>query len=342
MIDDLLKSVVRHDGQAIHCRDSHPLAVGQAQPPADGLFHQGPGVRGPQGDDGIEIRNVPSLFEHIDVDDDLDRVVPVFNVQQLLDDLVFLFAAHVRVDGNHLAFVSSLEESVIFHNLLQRIGVGCILGDNQHKRLDDRLVVVSSVHLQFNFRVFMNPHAVFELDLLQAFVRVVRGIEVLPRRHRRLLYEAIVHRTAQGITVNHVPERLGALALLHLRRGGQLQPQDGIQLVDRPHSGAGPVAMRFIHQHHQVVQPGEVIEIALPDVLAQALDARALTAAYFAVDLRDVEDVYMDLAHIKEPAATDAAPTLIIIAGDDLRRVDRELGDALKNILRRVRRKIGK
>ena len=77
VIDDLLKPVMRHDNQAIHSRNPYPLAVGQTESSANGLLHQGSGVRGPQGDDSIEIRHVPSLFEHIDVDDDFDRVVRV-------------------------------------------------------------------------------------------------------------------------------------------------------------------------------------------------------------------------------------------------------------------------
>jgi hypothetical protein len=59
----------------------------------------------------------------------------------------------------------------------------------------------------------------------------------------------------------------------------QLQAEHGPQLVDRADAGAGPVAVRFIHQQEEVVQVRQVIEVALADVLRQALDARRAAAA---------------------------------------------------------------
>ena len=72
----------------------------------------------------------------------------------------------------------------------------------------------------------------------------------------------------------------------------------------------------------------------------QPLDAGRLAAADLGVDLRDVEDV--DVARVDRAASSsDAAPALVVVAGDDLRRIGGELGDALEDVLRRVRREVG-
>jgi hypothetical protein len=49
--------------------------------------------------------------------------------------------------------------------------------------------------------------------------------------------------------------------------------------------------MTFVHQHHEIVQARQIIEIAQADVLAQPLDAGGTAPANLAVDLRDIEDV---------------------------------------------------
>ena len=72
----------------------------------------------------------------------------------------------------------------------------------------------------------------------------------------------------------------------------------------------------------------------------QPLDARRLAAADLGVDLGDVEDVDVDV--VVEAAGRRARrAALVVVAGDDLRRLRRELGDALEHVLRRVRREVG-
>ena len=90
---------------------------------------------------------------------------------------------------------------------------------------------------------------------------------------------------------------------------------------------------------HEVCQTGEVVEIALADVLRQPLDSRRLPAANLRVDLGDVEDV--DLAPKQLVEAAFPAMTFVVVAGDDCRRVGCELGDALEYVLRRVGREVG-
>ena len=99
----------------------------------------------------------------------------------------------------------------------------------------------------------------------------------------------------------------GALAGLHERRGRQLQPEDRLQLVDRPHAGAGAVAVRLVHEQHEIWQPGQIVEVALADVLRQPLDAGRLAAAHLGVDLRDVEDVDLAADQLRRTACRACA-----------------------------------
>ena len=99
VIDDLLKLVVRDDGQPIHGGYAGALAVGQAQAATDGLLDQRLRVRSPQRDDGVEVGHVPAFLEHVDVDHDLGRVRPgLRRVSSCCDVLVLLLARLVRVD----------------------------------------------------------------------------------------------------------------------------------------------------------------------------------------------------------------------------------------------------
>ena len=113
------------------------------------------------------------------------------------------------------------------------------------------------------------------------------------------------------------------------------RPRIGFELVDGPDARAGPVAVRLVHEEHEVVEVGQVVEVALADVLRETLDARRLAAADLAVDLRDVEDVDAARRELVEERR------VVVVAGDDLRRLRREFGDAAEDVLRRVRREVG-
>ena len=131
-----------------------------------------------------------------------------------------------------------------------------------------------------------------------------------------------------------------SLPALDLRRRGQFQAEDRLQLVDRPHArrspGSGatrPSAARGRRASTDTRSSSRRC------TRCSRLMRGALAAADFAVDLRDVEDVDVDARSIAERAvaAADAAAALVVVAGDDLRRVGGELGDALEDVLRRVR-----
>ncbi len=135
-----------------------------------------------------------------------------------------------------------------------------------------------------------------------------------------------------------VPEGHRATRTLHERRGRQLQAKQRPQLVDGANAGARAVAVRLVHQQHQVGQAGQMVEVAVAQHLAHALDARLPAAPHFRVDLADVEDVD---AHLTQQAAAGRVALVVVVAGDHHRRVGGELGDALEDVLRRVRSEVG-
>ena len=90
LVDDFLELVVGDDVQAVHDIHAGLAAIGQAQAPADGLLDQRAGIGGAQRNDGVEVGDVPTLFQHVDVDHDLGRLVIAFHRQQTPDHFLFL------------------------------------------------------------------------------------------------------------------------------------------------------------------------------------------------------------------------------------------------------------
>ena len=111
LVDDLLKLVVRDDVQAVHRRDASTLAVWQAQATADGLLDQDARVRRTQRHDRVQVGNVPTFFEHVDVNDDFSRLLRVLDLKQPLDHFVFFGASLAGIHLDDFLLVSTLEEA---------------------------------------------------------------------------------------------------------------------------------------------------------------------------------------------------------------------------------------
>src|SRR4051812_36834203 len=102
----------------------------------------------------------------------------------------------------------------------------------------------------------------------QAF-KFVRGYadraKILASDDGGFFNKAIGQGSAERIILNDVAEWNRAARCLNKRRRGKLESQHGLEFVDSTHARRGAVAMRLVHQQHKVVQPGKVVEIAVPD-----------------------------------------------------------------------------
>jgi hypothetical protein len=183
--------------------------------------------------------------------------------------IIFLFIstgpAGVHLD--HLVLITSLKESVGLDQFQQGSGMRGVARNHEEERFDDRIIALPCIGLELYLHALVQAHAVLQLQTLHLVRRQTSRVEVLARNHRRLFHEAVGHGAAQWVVINDVRKRHRTLAGFHERCGRQLQPQDRFQLVDGPYSGAGVIAVRLIHQQHQIRKPSQVIEVALADVL---------------------------------------------------------------------------
>ena len=254
-IDNPLKQVMRDKGELIHFRIARGLPVRKPQPAADGLLAQrGRGGRA-QGNDGVQIGYVPSLLEHVHMDDNFDRVPRVFQPQEFLNILVLLAASLVGVDLHDLLGISALEEAVRRNQFAQGRRVFRVLRHHQHKRPHYRHLVVTGEDIEGNLRVLVYAHPVFELDAVYFLDGNAGRIEILAGRHRRDLHKTVTDGLCQGILVHHVLELDGMRAALNLWCGRQFQTQHRLQLVDDLHAPVRTVVMRLIHEKYEIVQP---------------------------------------------------------------------------------------
>jgi len=58
-----------------------------------------------------------------------------------------------------------------------------------------------------------------------------------------------------------------------------------------------------------------------------------LTAPHLGIDLRDVEDVDVYTALAEKVGGANAAPAFVVVAGDDLGRLQSEVGKTLEDVL---------
>ena len=212
-----------------------------------------------------------------------------------------------------------------------------IAGNHQHKGFDCRHAVFPRKGLQLHLGIFMQAHTVFQLDFLNFLGRVIFRIKIALRYHRRHFHKAVFHRPRQRVIHHHVFKRNRRFGGFHKRRGSQLQTQQRIQFINRPHPRLRPITVRFVHQQHQIGQVSQIIEITVAQHLAHPLDTRLLAAAHFGIDFGNIENID---AHLGKEIRHADALLLIVIAGNHARRVHGKFANALEHIFRRIGRKI--
>ena len=184
----------------------------------------------------------------------------------------------------------------------------------------------------------MQAHAVFQLDLLDFLRRIHIRLEMVAGGDGRLLDEAVRHCPRQRIIHDDIAERDLRLARFHKRRRRQLQTEQRLEFVNGAHSRLRAVAVRLIHQQHQIGQIRQMIEITVAQHLAHPLDTRFLAAAHLAVNLGDIKDID---TYLTPELATKHILLVVIVAGNHARRLLRKFGNALEDIFRCVRGEIG-
>lgn len=179
LINDLLKAIVGDDIQAVHGCRAGVSAVRQAEPAADRLFDQGPCVGGPKGDNGVEIGHVPALFEHVDVDHHLRRLVGAFHCKEALHHLILLRAGLARINLNNLALVPALKKLVRADQVKQLSGMRRVTRNDEQERLHCALGSLPHVGLQLHLHVLVQTDAILQFDLSWAFPEVLRRVEAV-------------------------------------------------------------------------------------------------------------------------------------------------------------------
>lgn len=87
--------------------------------------------------------------------------------------------------------------------------------------------------------------------------------------------------------------------------------------------------MRFIHQQHQILETGQIIEITLADVFREPLNTWRFTASNLGVDLGDIEDI--DL-HRHQSIKEVSSLRLVVVSCDNVWRIGSEFGNPFKYI----------
>jgi hypothetical protein len=65
------------------------------------------------------------------------------------------------------ALLVVLRTPTVLEDLLQGVGVLGVVGDDEHEWLDDLSLVPAGVHLQFDLRILVDTHAVFQFQPFQ-------------------------------------------------------------------------------------------------------------------------------------------------------------------------------
>ena len=103
--------------------------------------------------------------------------------------------------------------------------------------------IVSGIDLQLNFAVLVDSNPVLQLQLFEASLVVVLGIEILPCRYGWFFDETVFHGSRQRVAIDHILERLRFAACLDVRSRCEFQANDRLQFVDRLHARTRPITM---------------------------------------------------------------------------------------------------
>ena len=195
-----------------------------------------------------------------------------------------------------------------------------VLGHHQHKRSHNRLIIVFGEGFQRQLDMLVVVDSVLKHDAFQRIGINRLRIKVRPSTNSWFLHITVFHRIRQVVAVNHVFKWL-RLATCSFRRRRHLKAHNGLQLGNGLEAGTAAITVRFIHQQYQVIKFRQVREIAVANVLLQALDARGGSASHLGVDLRNVEDIDDHTFAAEEIGTAYTTTFFIVFSVNDQRRV---------------------
>ena len=283
LCQNIIEFIVGGQHDRIHISIPGALTIRQTQTSADHLLTQNFGCCRPKRDDGIEVVDIPSFFEHIDMDHDLHRIFGILHVQKQTGVCLSLGAFLLGMDDDCFIAVCAVAEFIGFDKTFHPRCVVSILTHNKHKRLHDRLAVIGGIDLQLAFGAFVTGYAVQEHHFIELLVTEIIKIDVGAGDRKRGAGITILDGLGQRILKYHILERHLFCTLGHKRRGGQFQSEQWFQFVKSLCAFFCTIMVRFIHNKHQIRQIGKVLVERVTDDLVHLLHVCA-----FLIELIDV------------------------------------------------------
>ena len=167
------------------------------------------GCRRAKRHNGIEVIDIPTFLEHVDVDHNFHRVSGILHIQKQ-PCVGFGFCTFLLGIA-----VCTAPELVRLHKLLYPCCMVGIFTDHQHKRLHDRLSMVDSINLQFLFGAFMTGDAVQQHHLVQLLITKVVKINVGACDGKGRASIAVLDGLGQRIFIYNIFERNLLITLRH-------------------------------------------------------------------------------------------------------------------------------
>ena len=287
---DIVELIMGSQHHSVHIPVAGALTIGQTQASSDHLLSKNLGCCRAKRHNGIEVVDIPTFLEHIDVDYDFYRVFGILHIQKQ-PGVGFGFCTFLLgMNNDGFVAVCAATELVRLYKLLHPCCMVGIFTDHQHKRLHDRLSMVDSINLQFPFGALMTGDAVQQHHFIQLLVPKVVKIDVGACDSKGCTSIAVLDGLGQRILIYNIFERNLLITLRHKGSRSKLQSQQRMQFIERLHSPLCPVMVRFIHNQHQVRQVGERLIERVTNKLVHLFHVCALF-----VELIDViyEDMYI-------------------------------------------------
>lgn len=208
--------------------------------------------------------------------------------------------------------------------------MGGVFSDHQNKGLNGHTPVLAGVQVEGSAGLLVQVDAIHQLDAVLLSVIVVFRLKIFAGSYSRLFYEAVADGFGEAVFIDDVLELDRSAPGDYLWRSGEFKPKNGVEFVEHLHAAFGTVVVAFVHDHHQVGQAGEVVEIALAQVFGHFADVGRGAALLLAVDLGDVEHVDVQVG--AEQATGGVLP--VVVAGNHVGLTFNGAADeALKDVL---------